>query len=83
MVWTSIDKMFDCFLFFFTVAHRRRDLVYFVHMAVEFTVACEHLGDLVVDVGILEDRCVFDGWEEVLSRFVLFTARPFFVPVFF
>jgi hypothetical protein len=35
-------------------------------MAVEFAVACEHLGDLVVDVGILEDCCVFDVGEKSL-----------------
>ena len=49
----------------------------------EVFVASKHLGDLVVDLGILEDYCVFDGWEEVPSGFVLFTVCPFFLPVFF
>ncbi len=39
-------------------------------MAVEFAVACEHLGDLVVDVGILEDYLMVGK----KSLFVLFCS---------
>ena len=52
VVLASEDEMLDCFIFFFAVAHCRGDFLYFVQVMIKFTVASEHLGDVVVDVGI-------------------------------